>query len=186
MPAPSVIFEKEAFLLMLSSAIENFRKECSGYIFGSAPTEYLNAYLINMVHPIQLARRRECRIFAADAEGSRRLINLFAARPLLYARQGGFHSHPQQGEWASSVELSEKDIDYMKKNKSSLEVVVSIGRSQDKSLWEVNRYGLITGTLGKYSFVVSAYTLNADGNPKRLRMRARSAVRALNNSQRST
>ncbi|OGN00126.1 MAG: hypothetical protein A3B91_01785 [Candidatus Yanofskybacteria bacterium RIFCSPHIGHO2_02_FULL_41_29] len=189
MRAPPVYFKREPFLNMLLAAVDPFKKECLGYIFGKKPTKKRNSFIVINAIPAQLVKRRLNSEIEQSEAGFTRMDKLFSNFYSLYPVIGDFHSHPEWGLHKGSSHVSQKDIEGMRKEmkKISLWVVISISsRMREKVVfWQCQDDGGVRGSLGRYLFEIKAYCMSGNGRPSEqkpipLTIYAPTAIKALN------
>lgn len=181
MSPPGLHIQRGAFLGMVISSVETFKRECLGYVFGYKPTAGRENYLITSVHNIAMVSKRKNAEIEENERSRKRLTGLFEAAPALYRYLGDFHSHPEWGTAKGVAELSEQDIKNMLDNKKSFEIVIAVNsRKKGQVPWEVLADGGIRGSLDKFNFHMAAFTLDADAKPVQLKITAPAALKALN------
>lgn len=168
MDPPIVYIEKEPFLSMLLAAVDPFKKECYGYIFGKKPSRKNNRYLVTNVQIIQsVVRPKEFTEIDHMKRSKKRMFEIFRAYPGLYPLVGDFHSHPEYGPDPRSVELSDFDISDMAESRwCEITCVTRISsRSRERLGWIIKTDGGARGSYGDYVVDINAYRLiQKDGN----------------------
>jgi|GEM_PF-1635514 len=198
---PKVYIEIEPFLVMIWAAVEEFRKECLGFILGYRPTPKDNNFYITAVFPLQSVRRGRKGKALGEVEqtkhGRKRFKEfgkwLEAGRIL---KIGDFHSHTEYRGILPPAELSGSDKKSMEENE--IEIIISISsRKKGKAPWEALSDGRVTGSFGKYNFLFGVHMLEKkidDGDDRILEQKtvkntdllqivAPSAIKALNRIQ---
>lgn len=150
-----VFLEKEAFLGLLLSAIETYKKECFGSLLGYITGKRI---LIELTIPTQVAERK----FSTVEPDWKRLAQSkkIMSQHTAYSHLGYFHSHPQFGKKRYDTKQSEKDIDSMEN--SELEIIIAINNKLRSQRWNIVRKEL-RGSVGDYSIRIAAYYRNNDG-----------------------
>jgi len=187
---PTVHINREPLLNMLLAAAETYNRECLGYVFGSGPTRKRRFFRITNVIAIQGVRRRTNVEIEQSQRSWKRLHGYIKSSLRLYPILGDFHSHPASGPYKKSIEMSETDIMGMRKDSDAkIGIIIGISsRTKKRVLWNVPvrgpHTGILRGSLAGFTFKVCAYTLATNGNaelvPKRLRIVAPAALKALN------
>lgn len=184
MSAPTVHIRHEAFLNMLLSSIETFRRECLGIVFGYALTKTRSHFLVTNAIPLQCVRVRLNTGVEPSKRSDQRLRELFANSGRVFRRLGEFHSHAEWGKYKGLAELSEIDIKDMKEAKHSLEFVVAVASRKKGFLsWEVQPDGGVKGSLGGFNFHLNVYALldeDEELEPQKLQIVAPLTLKALN------
>ena len=185
MNSPIVYIEKEPFLGMLLGAIDPFKRECLGYIFGKKPSRGDNSYIVESAVLVQSAQMRKNSEIEQSQLSLRRMNAIFRDYKSLYPLIGDFHSHPEWGKHDGSPELTNKDIADMKEAEPGyLGIVIGVSTRERQPLlsWQTVG-GYVKGSLSKYIFEVSVYVVTQkDGSlsPQRLKIAAPAAIKALN------
>ena len=186
MALATVHIRKEAFLILAWSAIETFKKECFGFLFGRSPTEKNNFFHITDVVPFQCARYRKNIGYELNERAEKKFEKFIATIGNAYPKYlGDFHSHPEWGGNARSAEMSELDLSRFSKTPEPLEFIIEISsRKKGRAPWEVFSDGSIGGSFGKFNLNFKIYTLvpNAEGEilPSKLQIVAPRAIKTLN------
>lgn len=145
-----VELSKIAFLGILASALETYKRETIGLLFGSKSKKIIR---VKLAFPPQTAKR-----FFARAEitskAEKRLISIFqnfAHMKLL----GFFHSHPEWGDIMGETKLSEDDINSLEVGE--IEIVISINKTKRNYEWHYNLDKTLSGTVDHYFFKMACY-----------------------------
>ena len=191
MVLPAVYVECEPFFNMLAAAVETFKRECLGLVFGLPPTSVKNFFWVTNILPLQCTRVRKNKEVEQSKRSSQALGKFFKEAGSMYSRLGHFHSHPEWGEFKGGPNLSQADITNMASEKSVLDFLIVISsRRKGFAPWKTQENGSVAGSLGHFNFLINAYTLerDAEGQPvsKQLYIIARSALRTLNKIRRSS
>lgn len=180
---PSVHIRREAFLTLLISAVETFKRECVGELFGYAPNKSKNYFLITNSIPTQCANRSYSEI-TPQTRSSKRVVNLISDYPYLFRKIGEYHSHPEWGNIRYGEEMSSTDIKKMVDGEYSLEIIIEISsRKKGAAPWTTEDDGSVKGSLKGYNFHVNVYTLDKKEEkptPIKLKIVAPAALKALN------
>ncbi len=164
MDPPFVYIEEEPLSEMLRSAVDTFRRECYGHIFGKKPSRTRNSYIVNCAGQINSTSSRNKEV-DHKKRSKKRVHKIYSQYPSLYPLIGDFHSHAQWGSYYRSVELSDTDIKGMTEEKwCEIAFVIRISsRSKERLEWVSKTDGGIRGTFGDYIVDVNVYRLIEDG-----------------------
>lgn len=180
---PTVHIYREAFLNLIISSVETFKRECCGDLFGYPPNKRHNHFLITNSIPNQCANRTFSSV-EAHKRSSKRLSSIFINHPYLFRKVGEFHSHTENEEITCSEKMSDEDIEALIKRDDLIEIIVKISsRKKGSAPWTTEEDGSIKGSLKGYNFHVNVYTINKkEENPKpvKLKIVASTALKALN------
>lgn len=190
MDPPVVYIEKEPFKHMLLAAVDVFKKECFGYVFGRKPTRINNRYRVTDVIVLQSvirgkdSRARKFTEIDHMKRSRQRMFEIFDSYSRLYPLLGDFHSHPEYGTDPRSVELSDRDIMDMKDASwCKIAFVIRIStRTKERLEWYQKQDGGVRGSFGCYVVDVNVYRLikdNGDRIPQSLVIIS-PAIKALN------
>jgi proteasome lid subunit RPN8/RPN11 len=172
-------------MVMILAAVETFKRECLGYLYGQRLTGKRDYYSISFALPIQLATNRKNSGVEQSLGSLTRLMDLMGSSKIVFPLIGDFHSHPSWDKHHRLPELSVPDIEDMKTHKRLLSIIIGISpRKRSTYLWQRQKNGGLFGSIGKYNIHINVSRLiqNNDGEQieQILRLRADSAVRALN------
>lgn len=92
---PAVYLKKDVLFIMILAAIETFRKECAGILFGYKPTSERNYYIVTNAIAIQDVKSRTNNGVEQRNRSARKMNAIFEKAPELYPKIGEFHSHPE-------------------------------------------------------------------------------------------
>jgi len=150
-----VFLEKEAFLGLLLSAVETYKRECFGSLLGYA-TE--NRIIVELTIPTQVAERK----FSTVEPDWKRLAQSkkILSQHTTYSHLGYFHSHPQFGKRRYGTAQSSKDIESM--GNSELEIIVAINDRLRSQKWTIVQKEL-RGSTEEHSIRMAAYYRDSDG-----------------------
>lgn len=185
MLTPTVHVRREAFLNILLSSAEIFKRECLGIVFGYSPTRLRNHYLVTNVIDIKGVRVRLNKEVWQSKKSDKVLGEIFKDAQSVFRPLGSFHSHPEWGSTRGVAEMNEEDIQNMSSEKEKLSFIIAISsRKKGSAPWEVQPDGTIKGSLAKFNFHIAVFSLIDDekGNkiPLKLKIVAPKALKALN------
>ena len=151
-----IFLSDKAFLSIILSSVEVYKKECLGVLLGYRTH---GRVIVKYAIPFQTAERTYSEVepnWRREAKVLEILPNLIQLEKLGY-----FHSHPQWGRQKGRAELSEGDIDSMEEGE--IELVVAINDARGKMPWGESNKRLF-GTLGGYRIDIAGYYIRtSDG-----------------------
>ncbi len=190
----TVHIRKEAFVVMVWSAIETSHKECLGFVLGSPPTTKRNSYYITDAVPYQHMKRRSNTEVELNDKADRRFnkwfVQLEASSRLKYL--GNFHSHPGWGGFfCEPGTMSEYDTEkFIREGKAGIDLKFIIdvtSRKRGCASWETLDDGGVKGSLGHYNIRISVFGWFKNGRETpsiiKLQIVAPEAIKTLNRMQ---
>ncbi len=140
-----------AFLTILSSAVEVFRKETLGYLIGIKGE---NKFIVEYAIPYQTAESTTTHSTLDFNRASR--INEILER-LAQGREyiGDFHSHTVYGKMPATVLPSSTDLLWTVPG--DLSVICAVNFKKKSARWRENSRGILTGTVGAYRIEIGGY-----------------------------
>lgn len=157
-----VYLSENAFLDLLLSSAEVYKRECLGFLLGY---KLEDRFIVEHAFSVQTANRRHRGVFY-DQKNHKK-IEPILQRFTKLQRIGDFHSHTQFGNSKGLPVPSLEDIKEMVPGHVYL--IVALNNNQKTMQWGENRDGTISGSIGDYFFKLSAYYLN-DGSVKRAKI----------------
>jgi len=153
----SVILKKDAFLTMVLSCVEVYKKEALGYLIGYKTK---NLFLVEHAIPFQSAKRGF--VWAEIPEKRLERIRELAERfKTHFEIIGDFHSHTRLGESAGLPIPSGDDIASMEKGKVYL--IVAINECGDECVrWHNTEKLTLKGSLKGYVLEIAAFYLKRE------------------------
>jgi len=159
-----VYLSDKAFLGLVLSAIEVYRRECMGALLG------YNAYnkiVVEYAIPYQTAERKPRQVEISWKRESR--IREILPKICQLKHVGYFHSHPQWGQKKGDTKLSEIDIRDMAP--TQIEIVVAINNAKKRITWNTSSSGKeLYGTIGKYYLKLACYYKSKNGKIRQYRI----------------
>jgi proteasome lid subunit RPN8/RPN11 len=157
-----IFLEQEAFLGLIVSAIETYKKECFGSLLGY---DTRNRKIIELALPSQVAERtyRGVEPDWKRLSQSKEILKQLSTLEHL----GYFHSHAQYDKKRSDTKLSSPDKESTKK--TDIEIIVSINDKKRTQKWKIVKKEL-HGTISKYQIYIARYHKNKTGNIKKIPM----------------
>ena len=144
----TVVIRADAFVGLMASCVEVYRKEAFGIIFGYKSGK---KYMVKEILPFQTAKRGYTS--ASLKPSKEKALNEVLACMSKDSIIGDYHSHP--GEVYDT--LSGEDVyDIVRRKRDYLSLLVSIKLTNRYRKWKSTKNGL-TGTLGKYYIKIKAY-----------------------------
>lgn len=149
-----VYLSENAFLDLLVSSAEVYKRECLGFLLGYRLED---RYIIEHAFSFQTANRRPKGVSSLDR--SHQKIEPILARFDRLQIIGDFHSHTEFGNMKGLPQPSSEDIRGMKAG--NIYVIVAINSNRKTRHWEENRDNTISGSVDKFFYKISAYYLTA-------------------------
>lgn len=141
---------ENAFLGLLVSTIEVYRRECFGILLGHTSPERVT---VEYVVPYQTARRKFQEVHIDWKRSSR--IEEAVRTVSRWGCLGDYHSHPMYGEVLGTTKLSRTDRESFPPN--TLSLVVAINDCTRSHRWSYVKEGTLSGTINGYSIRIGAY-----------------------------
>ena len=145
-----VYLKRHAFISMIISAIEVYKKECLGVLLGSRVDE---RYIVEYAIVYQTAERLFAQVQTRKRQEKTLKINLSYLS--CYETVGDFHSHPQYGGIRAHTNLSAEDAEDLKET-DLISLVISINESSRHVAWHRKRTG-IAGSIGQFRISIGAH-----------------------------
>ncbi|NJD68721.1 MAG: hypothetical protein C3F12_03940 [Candidatus Methylomirabilota bacterium] len=141
---------ENAFVGLLVSTIEVYRKECFGVLLGQATQDRI---LVDFVVPYQTANRK-FREVHVDLMRSQRVEGAVRSTSR-WECVGDYHSHPMYGTFRATTTLSKVDRDFFKDG--HIAIVVAINDSARQQRWSYVRRGGLSGSINGYNIRIAGY-----------------------------
>jgi len=141
---------EEAFLGLVLSAIEVYKRECLGLLLGY---RLKDRFLIEYAIPYQTAERSHD-LVDINNKYHRRLKGALEALHK-WDFIGDFHSHPQYGPAKGNVSPSREDIKDVPEN--SIFVIVAINDRKKQQFFEENKDGTVSGVVGDHHIKIACF-----------------------------
>jgi proteasome lid subunit RPN8/RPN11 len=148
-----VYISENAFIGLLLSSAEVYKKECLGFILGYRLED---RFIVEHAFTVQTANRRHKGVIY-NTKNHRKIEPILARFDKLQII-GDFHSHTQFGLTKGLPIPSPEDIKEMLPGHVYL--IVAINNNQKTMPWGENRDGTISGSISEFFFKISAYFLN--------------------------
>lgn len=147
----AVHIKEDAFLTMILSCIEVYRRETLGLLLGYVGVD---KFIVEYSIPYQTASKGYSWV-SPKPETSERMNKLIKDMPV--AVLGDFHSHTQWGSSRAKAIPSGEDIADMEENK--VYIIVAVNDKEKDEPWCHTNEGTIKGTLEEYAIEVGASIL---------------------------
>lgn len=141
---------------LLLASVEVYKKECLGYLLGYKLDD---RFIVEHAFCLQSASRRHKGV-ALDMKYQKKIgqvLEKFHRVQIV----GDFHSHTQYGDSKGRPVPSPEDIQSMREN--HIYFIVAINNNMKTMGWGETRDGSLSGSVGNYSFKISAYYMNGAG-----------------------
>ncbi|HXG31236.1 MAG TPA: Mov34/MPN/PAD-1 family protein [Thermodesulfobacteriota bacterium] len=145
-----VFLSESAFMGLILSSIEVYKKECLGLLLGY---KLEDRFIVEYSLPYQSAKRMRNGV-SPNHFRHNRIENVLPRFDKLEI-VGDFHSHPQYGSLKGVPKPSRLDINDMESGK--LYMIIAINDNRRSVRWGENLDGTISGTLNNFHFKISAY-----------------------------
>lgn len=148
-----VYLSENAFIDILLSSAEVYRKECLGYLLGYRLED---RYIVEHAFSFQTANRKHKAVVVHEKYHKKiaPILDRFDRLQMI----GDFHSHTQFGATKGLPVPSEEDIADMKQEQVYL--IAAINNNEKTVGWGEKRDGTISGSVGEVFFKISAYFIN--------------------------
>jgi proteasome lid subunit RPN8/RPN11 len=156
---------QNAFWGLLISAVEVYKRECFGLLIGYRDRRGpKDMYIIEHALPYQSAGRRHKGV-VSNPRAHRRIERFLQNIPHLSVI-GDFHSHTMWGYSRAASHPSDTDLEGMEPE--GVYLIVSINDRLREVPWNYNDDGSLSGTTDDHYFRLTAYTVTATGEPRRM------------------
>jgi len=145
-----VYLSENAFVGLLVSTVEVYRRECFGILLGHREPDRI---MVDFVVPYQSAKRKFQEVHM-DWQRSQRVVDAVRATSR-WELVGDYHSHPMYGTKKATTRLSKTDVQDFREDGTS--IIVAINDAHRNQRWGTVKGGLISGSINGYSIRVAAY-----------------------------
>lgn len=154
---------ENAFIDILLSSAEVYKKECLGFLLGYRLED---RFIAEHAFSVQTASRRHKGVVYHQKNHKKiqPILEKFDKLQII----GDFHSHTQFGVTKGLPIPSEEDIKSMKPEQIYL--IIAINNNEKTLDWGENRDGTISGSVGRFFFKVSAYFLDRNSSLRKARI----------------
>lgn len=150
-----VYLSENAFVGLLVSTVEVYRRECFGVLLGHREPERI---MVDFVVPYQSAKRKFQEVHMDWQRGQRVEEAVRAASR--WELVGDYHSHPMYGEKKGTTRLSRVDMDDFRDEATSIIVAINDGHRRQR--WGYVEGGLVAGSINGYLLRLAAYHKSGD------------------------
>ena len=140
-----------AFLTIVSSSVEVFRKETIGYLVG---IKGKNKFIVEYAIPYQTAESSFVHA-TVDLARVERVNEILSRVSEGIEFIGDFHSHTVFGDSPAKVTPSSSDL--ISTVPGELNIICAVNLKKRSVKWYENRRGIITGTIGEYRIEIGGY-----------------------------
>jgi proteasome lid subunit RPN8/RPN11 len=158
-----VYLSENAFLDLLLSSAEVYRRECFGFLLGY---KLEDRYIIEHAFSVQTANRKHKGVVYNQKNLNK--IEPILARFNKLQKIGDFHSHTQFGPTKGLPLPSEEDIKGM--TPGHIYLIVAINNNEKTMPWGEKRDGTLSGSVSEFFFKISAHFVNGDSSVKRAKI----------------
>ncbi|MEW6002488.1 MAG: Mov34/MPN/PAD-1 family protein [Nitrospirota bacterium] len=158
-----VYLSENAFIDLLLSSAEVYKKECLGFLLGYRLED---RFIVEHTFSVQTANRRHKGV--EYHQKNHKKIEPILSRLDKLQIIGDFHSHTQFGFTKGLPIPSQQDIKGM--IPSRIYLIVAINNNEKTMAWAENRDGTISGSVGEFFFKISAHFLNGNTNVKKAKI----------------
>lgn len=155
---------EDAFMDLLLSSAEVFKRESLGYLLGYRLED---RFIIEHAFTLQTAKRKPKGVVFHHRNHKKiqPILSKFEKLQII----GDFHSHTQFGDTKGIPIPSPEDIKGMEPD--NLYIIIAINDLEHSRPWKENRDGSISGSIGDFFFKISAYFYpHTDAIPLRVRI----------------
>lgn len=158
-----VYLSENAFVDLLLSSAEVYKRECLGFLLGY---KLEDRFIVEHAFSVQAANRKHKGVIYNNKNHKK--IEQILARFDKLEIVGDFHSHTQFGSTKGLPIPSTEDIKGMVPDRIYL--IVAINNNEKTMPWGENRDGTISGSVGEFFFKISAHFLNKAAAVKRAKI----------------
>jgi proteasome lid subunit RPN8/RPN11 len=148
-----VYLSENAFIDLLLSSAEVYKKECLGFLLGY---KLEDRFIVEHAYGFQTADRKPKGVVSLDK--SHKKIEPIISRLDRLQIIGDFHSHTQFGPEKGLSSPSPEDIDGM--SPDHIYLIIAINNNRKTMTWAENRDGTISGSASDFFFKIAAYYLS--------------------------
>ena len=155
-----VYLSENAFMGLLLSSAEVFKRESLGYLLGYRLPD---RFIIENAFSLQTARRKRRGVIfhRRDQKKIEPILSNFVKLQIV----GDFHSHTPYGSEKGLAVPSPIDIKGMEED--NLYIIIAINEIEVSKPWNENKDGSISGCMGRFFFKISAYYYPSAGSVPR-------------------
>ena len=158
-----VYLSENAFIDLLLSSAEVYKKECLGFLLGYRLED---RFIVEHAFSYQTAQRRPKGVSSIDT--SHKKIEPILSRLDRIRIIGDFHSHTQFGENKGLPTPSEEDLVSMKAGQIYL--IIAINNNEKTLEWAENRDCTVSGSVGDFFFKIAAFYFDAKSSVRKAKV----------------
>ncbi len=158
-----VYLSENAFLDILLSSAEVYKRECLGFLLGY---KLHDRFIVEHAFSFQTASRGPRGVVSLDK--SHKKIEPILERFDRLQIIGDFHSHTEFGSTKGLPMPSKEDIKGM--TPEHIYLIAAINNNRKTMHWAENRDETISGSAGKFFFKISAYYVNGTVSVRKARI----------------
>jgi proteasome lid subunit RPN8/RPN11 len=148
--AMEIYLSENAFVGLLVSTIEVYRKECFGVLLGQSTADRVH---VDFVVPYQTANRKFGEVHV-DLMRSQR-VEQAVRTTSRWECMGDYHSHPMYGTVRATTTLSKVDRKFFKDG--NVAIVVAINDTARQRRWNYVQGGGVSGSINGYNIRIAGY-----------------------------
>ncbi len=150
-----VYLSENAFIGLLVSTIEVYRRECFGIILGHSTPDKV---FVEFAVPYQTANRKYREVHI-DWNRSQRVEEAVRSTTR-WECVGDYHSHAKYGPSRATTQLSTQDKQYF--NEGTVGIVMAVNDIAKPRPWGYVKGGTLSGAVNGYSIRIAAYYKSKD------------------------
>ena len=158
-----VYLSENAFIDLLLSSAEVYKKECLGFLLGY---KLEDRFIIEHAFSFQTADRKPKGVVSFDKSHKKILPILERLDRLKIV--GDFHSHTQFGPNKGLTLPSQEDISSM--GPDLVYLIIAINNNRKTMTWSENRDGTISGSASDFFFKIAAYYLSGPSSLRKAKI----------------
>jgi proteasome lid subunit RPN8/RPN11 len=158
-----VYLSENAFIDLLLSSAEVYKKECLGFLLGYRLED---RFIVEHAFSFQTADRKPKGVVSLDR--SHKKIEPIIKRLDRLQIVGDFHSHTQFGLEKGLPSPSQEDIDGM--SPSHIYLIIAINNNRKTMVWAENRDGTVSGSVSSFFFKIAAYYLSGRSSVRKAKI----------------
>jgi proteasome lid subunit RPN8/RPN11 len=158
-----VYLSENAFIDLLLSSAEVYKKECLGFLLGY---KLEDRFIVEHAYSFQTADRKPKGVVSLDR--SHKKIEPIIKRLDRLGIIGDFHSHTQFGLEKGLPTPSQEDIESMSPH--HIYLIIAINNNRKTMSWAENRDGTISGSVSNFFFKIAAYYLYRDSSLRKAKI----------------
>jgi proteasome lid subunit RPN8/RPN11 len=150
-----VYLSENAFIGLLVSTIEVYRRECFGILLGHSTPDRV---FVEFAVPYQTANRKYREVHI-DWKRSQR-VEEAVRTTTRWECVGDYHSHAKYGPSRATTQLSKDDRQFF--SDGTIGIVVAVNDISKRRPWGYMRGGTVSGSVNGYSIRIAAYYKSND------------------------